>query len=251
MAKVNTGVSPVGMKLRIKVVSAANPKQGLTGLTNATAGLSIAVIKDNESFPAVYTGNYILGIGLPGTYVAPATGCIRFAEVNAQYMRGVYELQLEDERFAGCTSVIVALQQDDGADASAEIQTQDLSANVKQWSGAAASVVPAPVYPPVFTVVPIPGCQIVYDCIFGPNGNPVQGAKAKFVPVNKNNIIDAGIVTMQEVTAATDSDGLFSATLVKGITYAVSHVIANKEFYMNTIVVDDLDTKQLRTYPIK
>jgi hypothetical protein len=71
-----------------------------TGLTSTSAGLIISTICDNEATATVYTqaaGN-IETISAIGTYAAPSSGKIRFAEVDATNHPGLYEIQIADAR---------------------------------------------------------------------------------------------------------------------------------------------------------
>jgi hypothetical protein len=71
-----------------------------TGLTSSSAGLIISTICDNEATATVYTqaaGN-IETISAIGTYAAPSSGKIRFAEVDATNHPGLYEIQIADAR---------------------------------------------------------------------------------------------------------------------------------------------------------
>jgi len=71
-----------------------------TGLTSSSAGLIISTICDNEATATAYTqaaGN-IETISAIGTYAAPSSGKIRFAEVDATNHPGLYEIQIADAR---------------------------------------------------------------------------------------------------------------------------------------------------------
>jgi hypothetical protein len=71
-----------------------------TGLSSSSAGLIISTICDNEATATVYTqaaGN-IETISAIGTYAAPSSGKIRFAEVDATNHPGLYEIQIADAR---------------------------------------------------------------------------------------------------------------------------------------------------------
>ena len=75
---------------------------GLTGLTNASAGLIIGTRCDVESAVTAYTqaGGTIQTIATIGTYVAPSTGNIRFAQVDATNAPGLYQVQILNARLA-------------------------------------------------------------------------------------------------------------------------------------------------------
>ena len=99
---------------RVKVRnSSVQTGAGLTGLTNASSGLVIAAIADNEATTTAYTaaGSTIDTITTLGTYAAPTAGHCRFKEVDATNHPGVYEVQLENSRFAvaSAKSLLVSL----------------------------------------------------------------------------------------------------------------------------------------------
>lgn len=75
---------------------------GATGLTSSSSGLTLSTICDNEATPTVYaqSASNIEGISVLGTYEAPTTDKIRFAEVDATNHPGLYELQIADSRFS-------------------------------------------------------------------------------------------------------------------------------------------------------
>lgn len=75
----------------------------LTGLTNASTGLSIATIANNEATANVDTSattSSVETIATLGTYATPTAGFVRFKEVDATNMPGLYELQWENARYA-------------------------------------------------------------------------------------------------------------------------------------------------------
>ncbi|MDE2106375.1 MAG: hypothetical protein KGL39_54670, partial [Patescibacteria group bacterium] len=89
--------------LRVKIFdSTATTGAGKTGLTNATSGLIISTIADNEATATVYTvaASNVETITTLGTYAAPTSGKCRFKEVDATNHKGIYELQIADARFA-------------------------------------------------------------------------------------------------------------------------------------------------------
>lgn len=75
---------------------------GKTGLTNATSGLNISAIADSEGTAATYTaaGSTIDTIVSLSVYSNPTAGHCRFKEVDATNLPGLYELQLENTRYA-------------------------------------------------------------------------------------------------------------------------------------------------------
>jgi hypothetical protein len=76
--------------------------QGLTGLSNASSGLIIATITDNEAATTTYTvaGSNVETITTLATYAAPTSGKCRFKEVDATNHKGLYEFQFADARFS-------------------------------------------------------------------------------------------------------------------------------------------------------
>jgi len=89
--------------LRMKLLdSSLSTGAGLTGLTNASSGLKISTIADNESSAVAYTvaGSTVETITTLGTYAAPTATKCRFKEVDATNHPGVYELHIADARFA-------------------------------------------------------------------------------------------------------------------------------------------------------
>jgi len=89
--------------LRVKIRnSSVSTGAGLTGLTNASSGLIISTIADNEASATTYTagGSTIETITTLGTYAAPTATKCRFKEVDATNHKGVYEIQLADARYA-------------------------------------------------------------------------------------------------------------------------------------------------------
>jgi hypothetical protein len=89
--------------LRVKILnSSVTTGAGLTGLTNASSGLIISTIADNESSATTYTvaGSTIDTITTLGTYATPTATHCRFKEVDSTNHKGVYEIQIADARFA-------------------------------------------------------------------------------------------------------------------------------------------------------
>lgn len=89
--------------LRVKLLdSSVATGAGLTGLTNASSGLIISTIADNESSATAYTvgGSNVETITTLGTYAAPTSGKCRFKEVDSTNHKGIYEIQIADARFA-------------------------------------------------------------------------------------------------------------------------------------------------------
>jgi hypothetical protein len=107
-------LSQTSIILRVKIRnSSVSTGAGLAGLTNASAGLRIAAIADNEVATTVYTqaAGHIQTIATLGTFAAPSALNCRFAEVDPTNHPGVYEVQLADARFAvaSAKSLLVSL----------------------------------------------------------------------------------------------------------------------------------------------
>lgn len=87
--------------------------RGLTGLTNASSGLVISTIADNEATATAYTvaGSNVETIATLGTFAAPTAGKCRFKEVDATNHPGLYELQIADSRFAvsGAKRLVISI----------------------------------------------------------------------------------------------------------------------------------------------
>ena len=75
---------------------------GLTGLSNASSGLIIATITDNEAATTTYTvgSSNVETITTLATYAAPTASKCRFKEVDATNHKGLYEFQFADARFS-------------------------------------------------------------------------------------------------------------------------------------------------------
>ena len=76
--------------------------QGKTGLTTSSTGLVIGTICDNEAVSVAYTaaGNTIETITTLGTFATPTATKCRFKEVDSTSHAGLYEIQLDNARFA-------------------------------------------------------------------------------------------------------------------------------------------------------
>lgn len=93
--------------LRVKLLdSSVTTGAGKTGLTNASTGLIISTIADNEATATVYTvaASNVETITTLGTFAAPTSGKCRFKEVDATNHKGVYELHIANARFAVASS---------------------------------------------------------------------------------------------------------------------------------------------------
>lgn len=73
-----------------------------TGASNASSGLIVSTIADNEAAAVAYTvaGSNVETITTIGAWSAPTTGKCRFKEVDATNHPGLYELHFSDSRFS-------------------------------------------------------------------------------------------------------------------------------------------------------
>ncbi len=111
-----------------------------TGLTNASSGLIISTIANNEATATAYTvaASKVETISTLGTYAAPTATKARFKEVDATNHPGIYEIQLADARLAvtNATSLIVTVTGVSGVRPThAEFHQGTYNANVTKWSG--------------------------------------------------------------------------------------------------------------------
>jgi hypothetical protein len=89
--------------LRIKIRdSSKTDGSGLTGLTYSTANLVISTIADTESSATIYSQatSTIEGISSLGTFATPTATKCRFKEVDNTNLKGIYEIQLDNTRYA-------------------------------------------------------------------------------------------------------------------------------------------------------
>ena len=89
--------------VRFKILNnAVTTGAGKTGLTEATAGMIIGTIADNEATTTRYrtSSSEIETISTLGTYAAPSSSKCRFKEVDATNHPGVYEAHFADARYA-------------------------------------------------------------------------------------------------------------------------------------------------------
>ncbi len=92
----------VSIVLRIKIFnSSVSTGAGLTGLSSTSSGLIISTIADNEATATAYTvaASNVETVTTLGTFAAPTAGKCRFREVDATNHKGVYEIQLADDRY--------------------------------------------------------------------------------------------------------------------------------------------------------
>lgn len=131
--------SPTSVILRVKLMdSSSTTGAGLTGLTSASSGLRISAIKYGEATGTEYTvaGSTIESITTLGTYETPTATKCRFKEVDATKFPGVYEVHLDDTRYASTKSVILAINGATNlAEAEFEIQTENIAADTRTVSG--------------------------------------------------------------------------------------------------------------------
>lgn len=107
-------LSQTSIILRVKIRnSSVSTGAGLTGLTSASSGLQIAATADNESSPTTYTvaGSTIETITTLGTFATPTATKCRFKELSSTAHPGIYEIQLDNARYAvsNCKSLLVSI----------------------------------------------------------------------------------------------------------------------------------------------
>ncbi len=95
------GQTSVVVRVKIRNSSVATGA-GLTGLAYNSTGLIISTIADNESSPTTYTvaGSTIETITTLGTFATPTATKCRFKEVDSTNHKGVYEIQIDNARYA-------------------------------------------------------------------------------------------------------------------------------------------------------
>jgi hypothetical protein len=96
-------LTQTGIIIRVKIPnSTVVDNSGATGLTSSTAGLNISTIADVEATATVYTSasSTIDTITTLGTFATPTSTHCRFKEVDATNHPGLYEIQLDNSRFA-------------------------------------------------------------------------------------------------------------------------------------------------------
>lgn len=118
---------------------------GLTGLTEASAGLIIATIADKEAATTRYRASSaeVETIAALGTYAAPTAGKCRFKEVDAANHPGVYEIQLANARFAIANADVLLLSITGATNLQPyheEIQLRPVPGNVLKVNGEASGV---------------------------------------------------------------------------------------------------------------
>lgn len=134
MAKLNFGVTPTSVILRVKLFnSSVTTGAGLTGLTFESAGLIIGTLKKGDAATTAYTqaAGTIETITTLGTYQTPTADKCRFKEVDATNHPGLYEIHLANTRFASTESVIVSISGATNlAQCDIELQTVNLASDV-------------------------------------------------------------------------------------------------------------------------
>jgi hypothetical protein len=145
MAKLNYGVSPTSVVLRVKLLnSSVTTGAGLTGLTYSSSGLIISTIQISEAASTVYTaaGSTIETITTLGTYAAPTATKCRFKEVDATNHPGLYEIQFANARFASENNQCSLIVSVSGATnlAQCDIEVELSAYSVLSVAGAVGSV---------------------------------------------------------------------------------------------------------------
>lgn len=98
----------VSVVIRVGLYSSVDGT-GLTGLTSGTANLIISTIADNEATAVTDLTATIETISTLGTFATPTSGYTRFKEVDATNQPGIYEIQLENARWAVSSAVTLNL----------------------------------------------------------------------------------------------------------------------------------------------
>lgn len=118
----------------------------ITGLTNASTGLNISTIANNEATANTDTSaatSSIETVTTLGTYATPTAGFVRFREVDATNMPGLYELQWENARYAVASAIWLDVTISGVADLApfhGRIYLNALPANVTELAGGAQSL---------------------------------------------------------------------------------------------------------------
>lgn len=101
MSLIGYALGQTSIKLRLHAQNSSTGG-GLTGVTHSSSGLIVSTIADNESSATAYTaaaGN-VETITTLGTFATPTTGKCRLKEVDATNHPGLYELQIDNARYA-------------------------------------------------------------------------------------------------------------------------------------------------------
>jgi len=118
----------------------------ITGLTNASTGLIISTIAHNEATAVTDTSaatSSIETITTLGTYATPTAGFVRFKEVDATNLPGLYEIQWENARYAVASGLWLDVCISGVADLApfhGRIYTNPIPANAIELGGAAQSL---------------------------------------------------------------------------------------------------------------
>lgn len=100
MFKATRGSTSRIQRVFIQDIAQTTTIAGKTGLTNASGGLLISLIREKAATVDAYSGVNILSITTLGTWADPGAGKVRFKELDATNQPGVYELQFENTPFA-------------------------------------------------------------------------------------------------------------------------------------------------------
>jgi hypothetical protein len=133
MAKLIRPSSPSSVILRVKLMDSTSISgAGLTGVTSGSAGLTISTLRSDESSPVVYGASSatIEDIATFGTYVSPTSGKCRFKEISSSLLPGIYELQLDNTRYAAPGTIVAIFGAANLAQADYEVQCENLSVSV-------------------------------------------------------------------------------------------------------------------------
>lgn len=132
------GIQSVVLRVFIQDTASATGA-GKTGLTEASSGLVISTLAENEASSTKYTAaaSNVETITTLGTYQAPTTNKCRFKEVSAADAPGVYEIHLADARYNVAnarTLQVHVFGMSGAAHCPTEIQLGTLNPNDSAWS---------------------------------------------------------------------------------------------------------------------
>lgn len=157
----------------------------ITGLTFTSTGLNISTIAHNEAAPNTDTSaatSSVEAVGTLGTYSAPTAGFVRFSEVDATDMPGLYELQWEDARYAVASAIWLDVTISGVADLApfhGRIYTNPLPSNLTAMGGVVQSAT---------------DLKDFADAGYDPGTNKVQGVVLVDTATALTNVINASSV---------------------------------------------------------
>lgn len=232
MAKLNRLNGSTSVIFRIVIQDALSTTGGgKTGLTEASSGMIIATITDNEAATTRYraSSSEIETISTLGTYAAPTSGKCRFKEVDSVNHPGMYEIQLADARWAVSSAKILYVTVAGAADAvpiNSEFQIDPVPADVRQWLGTTVSTP---------TVAGVPNVNVK-------TWNDLTTVELPLVPTTAGRKLDVSTggeagVDWANVGGQGTTVNL-SATTIAAVSGAVGSVVARVDANI-THVIDD------------